>query len=200
LFNRGSEPSISVTPEEGEMQQETREVPTVLRTDGAAGGVPLFEEAYLLYAPRLRRIAYRKYGIQLAEAETLVHDVFTTFFTHADEVNDVWPYLVGAICNAARNHLKRADRTEAIFCTGHPCPAIAREDVGREVEGKLLLAGVFARVGSRCRDLFQRYYVNGETTRMIADALRTTPATVLLRLHQCRKRAVAAYRSMSENA
>ena len=182
------------------MQQETHEVPTAPRTDGAARGVPVFEEVYLLYAPRLRRIAYRKYGIQLAEAETLVHDVFTTFFTHADEVNDVWPYLVGAICNAARNHLKRADRTEAIFCAGEPCPAVARDDVGREVEGKLLLKGVLARVGSRCRDLFQRYYVDGETTRMIADALDTTPGTVAVRLHQCRKRAVEAYQSMTENA
>ena len=181
------------------MQQETSEVPTVLRTDGTAGGVPVFEEAYLLYAPRLRRIAYRKYGIPLADSETLVQDVFTTFFTHADEVNDVWPYLVGAICNAARNHLKRADRTDAIFCALDPCPAIAREDVGREVEGKLLLNGVLARVGGRCRDLFQRYYVNGETTRMIAEALHTTPGTILVRLHQCRKRAVAAYRSMTEN-
>jgi DNA-directed RNA polymerase specialized sigma24 family protein len=143
------------------MQQQTREVPAVPRTDGTASGAPGLEEVYLLYAPRLRRIAYRKYGIQLAEAETLVHDVFTTFFTHADEVHDVWPYLVGAICNAARNHLKRADRTEAIFCDGQPSPAVARDDVGREVEGKLLLEGVLARVGSRCRDLFQRYYVQG---------------------------------------
>jgi RNA polymerase sigma factor (sigma-70 family) len=159
---------------------------------------PVFEEAYLLYAPKLRRIAYRKYGIQLADAEPLVQDVFTTFFTHADEVNAVWPYLVGAICNAARNHLKRADRTDAIFCD-QPCPAVARDDVGREVEGKLLLEGVLARVGSRCRDLIDRYYVNGESTRTIAEALETTPATVAVRLHHCRKRAVSAYQSMTEN-
>lgn len=181
------------------MQQETGEAPSVPRTDGTANGAPVFEEVYLLYAPRLRRIAYRKYGIQLAEAETLVHDVFTSFFTHADEVNDVWPYLVGAICNAAKNHLKRADRTDAIFCGGESRPAVARDDVSREVEVKLLLEGVLARVGSRCRELFQRYYVQGETTRAIAEAMRTTPATVLLRLHQCRKRAVAAHRSMTEN-
>ena len=182
------------------MQQETREVPTVLRSAGAAGGAPVFEEVYQLYAPKLRRIAYRKYGIQLADAEPLVQDVFTSFFTHADEVNNVWPYLVGAICNAARNHLKRADLTDAIFCAGQPCAAVATHDVGRQVEGKLLLEGVLARVGSRCRDLFDRYYVNGETTRTIADALDTTPATVAVRLHHCRKRALSAYGSMTENA
>lgn len=180
------------------MQQEPLDGTPAVRRDETAGGAAVFEEVYLRYAPRLRRIAYRKYGIQLTDAETLVQDVFTTFFTHADEVNEVWPYLVGAICNAARNHLKRADRTDAIFYSGHPCPAVATSDVSREVEGKLLLESVLARVGSRCRDLFQRYYLRGETTRTIAEALRTTPATVLLRLHQCRKRAVAAYRSMTE--
>lgn len=182
------------------MQQETREVPTVVRSAGAAGGVPVFEEVYQLYAPKLRRIAYRKYGIQLADAEPLVQDVFTSFFTHAEEVNDVWPYLVGSICNAARNYLKRADLTDAIFCPGGlPCAAAGGHDVGRQVEGKLLLEGVLARVGSRCRELFDRYYVNGETTRMIADALDTTPATVAVRLYHCRKRALSAFQSMTEN-
>ena len=180
------------------MQQETRTT-AVLRPE-SADGIGAFEEVYLSYAPRLRKIAYRKYGIPMGDAEPLVHDVFASFFTHADEVNDVWPYLVGAICNAARNHLKRADATAALFCTSQPCgDAIARQDVGREVEGKLLLEDVLARVGSRCRELFQRYYVNGETTRTVAEAMHTTPATVLLRLHQCRKRALSAYRSMTEN-
>jgi len=181
------------------MQQETREVSPVLRSSGAAGGAPVFEEVYQLYAPKLRRIAYRKYGIQLTDAEPLVQDVFTSFFTHAEEVNDVWPYLVGSICNAARNYLKRADRTDAIFCAGQRCAAVAEDDVSRQVEGKLLLEGVLARVGSRCRDLIDRYYVNGDSTRVIADALETTPATVAVRLHHCRKRAQSAYRSMTEN-
>jgi len=182
------------------MQQEIRDATALAPSHGAEGG-RAHEEVYLLYAPRLRRIIYRKYGIATADAETLVHDVFASFFTHADEVNDIWPYLVGAICNAARNHLKRADATAALFCGSDPCgAAVAREDVGREVEGRLLLQGVLARVGRRCRELFQRYYLDGETTRMIAEAMSTTPATVLLRLHQCRKRALSAYRSMTENA
>lgn len=181
------------------MQQESRDATAVLRRTSADGAQPV-EEVYLLYAPKLRKIACRKYGIPIADAETLVHDVFASFFTHADEVHDVWPYLVGAICNAARNHRKRAAAAAALFCPGHPCGGVAGQDVGREVEGKLTLEDVFARVGSRCRELFQRYYVSGETTRMIAEALHTTPATVLLRLHQCRKRALSAYRSMTENA
>jgi RNA polymerase sigma factor (sigma-70 family) len=180
--------------------QETRESARARRLATPAEGGGL-EEVYLQYAPRLRRIAFRKYRIPLVDVETLVHDVFTTYFTHADEVRDVWPYLVGAICNAARYHLRRADAADAVFCTDHLTSAPSADDVARTVEGKLLLEWVLARVGSRCRELFQRYYVNGETTRTIAEAMRTTPATVLLRLHECRKRA-QAYRSSTgrENA
>lgn len=41
--------------------------------------VAAFEEAYLRYAPRLQRIAIRRFHIEPAEAEVLVQDVFTTW-------------------------------------------------------------------------------------------------------------------------
>ena len=152
------------------------------------------------FAPLLRKIAVRKFGISPAEAEPLVHDVFATFFVHASDVRAVEPYLIGGICNAARKHLKRADAAaELFFCDDRPCAATPSRDLLREIEQKVLLRGMLARVGCRCRDLFDRYYLNGETTRAIADALNTTPATIHVFLHKCRKRALAAYRSMTEN-
>jgi DNA-directed RNA polymerase specialized sigma24 family protein len=57
---------------------------------------------------------------------------------------------------------------------------------------------MLAGSGSRCRDQFQRYYLNGETTSAIAETMRSTPATVLVFLHKCRKRALAAYRALTE--
>jgi hypothetical protein len=38
----------------------------------------------------------------------LVQDVFTTYFQHAAGVERLEPYLIGAICNASRNYLRRA--------------------------------------------------------------------------------------------
>ena len=61
-----------------------------------------FEEAYLRYAPRLQRIAIRKFRIEAGDAEVLVQDVFTTYFQHAAQVELLEPYLIGAICNASR--------------------------------------------------------------------------------------------------
>jgi DNA-directed RNA polymerase specialized sigma24 family protein len=58
--------------------------------------VAAFEEAYLRYAPRLQRISMARYGIPAADAEVLVQDVFMTYFLHADRVESLERYLVGA--------------------------------------------------------------------------------------------------------
>lgn len=166
---------------------------------GAVTGAPAsFEEAYLHFAPLLRKIAVRKYGIPVAEAEPLVHDVFATYFTNAGDVNDVGPYLIGGICNAARHYLRRADARNAIFCGEDPCGATPTDAILQEVERKLLVRRLLSRVGSRCRDLLRRYYVAGESTRAIADSLHFKPMTVLIGLSKCRKRALEVYREMTE--
>ena len=182
------------------MQQEPREVKYTTRAEPAeAAGPPAsFEEAYLRFAPLLRKIAIGKYGIPLAEAEPLVHDVFATYFTNAGEVNDVGPYLVGGICNAARHYLRRMDARDALFCGDSVCAASPTESILQEVERKLLLRRLLAHVGSRCRDLLHRYYVIGESTNAIATALHFKPMTVLICLSKCRKRALAAYHGTLE--
>lgn len=182
------------------MQQEPCEAQymTPALPGDIAGAPASFEEAYLQFAPLLRKIAVKKYGIPITEAEPLVHDVFATYFTNADDVNEVRPYLVGGICNAARHYLRRVDARDAIFCGEDPCAAVPTESILLEVERKLLLRRLLARIGSRCRDLLQRYYVAGESTRAIAAALHFKPMTVLVCLSKCRKRALAAYHAMME--
>lgn len=182
------------------MQQESRETTRSepVRPGRAAGPPPAFEEAYLQFAPLLRKIAVQKFGIPLVDAEPLVHDVFATYFTNADEVNEVGAYLVGGICNAARYHLRRMSAKDALFCGETPCAAAPTESITQAVERKLLLRRVFGRIGSRCRELLQRYYLQGETTAAIAEALRFKPATILIFLSKCRKRALAEYDAITE--
>lgn len=171
---------------------------TPVRPGQPHGAPAAFEEAYLRFAPLLRKIAVVKFRIPPADAESLVHDVFATYFTNADEVYEVERYLIGGICNASRHYLRRSVATNALFCGETPCAATPGEGIVREVERKILIGRLFARIGSRCRDLLHRYYVNGETTGAIADELNFKPATVLIFLHRCRKRALAAYVSMTE--
>jgi RNA polymerase sigma factor (sigma-70 family) len=171
------------------------------RADVTASAPPLgFEEVYLRYAPALRKIAIRKFNIPAAEAESLVHDVFATYFMHAASVHAIERYLIGAICNASRYYLRRSDAADALFCSETPCMALPDRRLQEEIDRKLLLSRILAGVGRRCRDLLHRYYVNGETSSAIAGAIDSTPATVLVFLHRCRRRALAAYHAMSGRA
>jgi RNA polymerase sigma factor (sigma-70 family) len=160
------------------------------------GAVAAFEEAYLRYAPRLHKIAIRKFGVGPADAEVLVQDVFTTYFQHAADVEALEPYLIGAICNASRNHLRRTIASKAVFCGEEPCPATPDDALIAEVERKRLLAQMLARVGGKCRELLQRFYVNGEGTEALAADLRLTRGTVKVNLFKCRQRAIEAYRAI----
>lgn len=159
----------------------------------------VFEETYLRYAPRLRRVAIAKFQIHPDDADTLVQDVFATFFVHARQVEQVERYLIGAICNASRKHIKRTKPSE-LFCGDYPCAATSGDGVLRRIERKQILSIVFARIGARCRDLLCRFYVNGESTAALAASLDSTPNSISVTLHKCRRRAVDAYRAITEKA
>jgi RNA polymerase sigma factor (sigma-70 family) len=186
------------------MQEPRREVERATSTGPdttAPGGPPAgFEEVYLRYASTLRKIAVRKFRIPLSEAEGLVHDVFATYFMHEASVHAVEPYLVGAICNASRHYLRRSDAADALFCSETPCMAAPDRGLLDEIDRKLLLSRMLAGVGPRCRELLHRYYMNGETSNAIADVIHSTPGTVLVFLHKCRRRALEAYRAMAGRA
>ena len=161
------------------------------------GAPAAFAEAYLRFAPLLRKIAVRKFGIPAADAEPLVHDVFATYLTRSEDVEQLERYLIGGICNASRQYLRRGAAANDLFCGEVPCAATPTESILLEVERKILIGRLFARIGSRCRDILHRYYVNGETTAAIAGDLRFKPATVLIFLSKCRKRALEAYHAMT---
>ncbi len=166
----------------------------------AYGAVAAFEEAYLRYAPRLQRVAISRYGIASTDAEVLVQEVFTTYFQHAADVESLEPYLIGAICNASKNYLRRTIASRAIFCGEEPCPATPGDALLNEVERKQLLAQILARVGGRCRELLRRFYVEGEGTEALADAFGLTRGSVKVTLFKCRQRALEAYRTIMERS
>lgn len=166
----------------------------------AAGNGARFEEAYVRFAPRLRKVAIAKFGIAPDDADGLVQDVFATFFMHAASVDHVERYLIGGICNAARKHLQRRGAADALFCGDDPCEATAGDVLLRQIERKQLLAKVFARIGSRCREMLCRYYLRGESAAAIGQEMELTPGSVAVNLHKCRRRAVDAYRAITEES
>lgn len=171
----------------------------VPQPSGSVANVPAaFEEAYLEFGPRLRKIAIHKFRVPPADAETIVQDVFTTLLMHMASVKAIEPYLIGAICNASRYYWRRTDAADAVFCGETPCAATPDDALAETIERKLTLSRILKRIDCRCRDLLHRYYMNGESIDAIAAALDVKAASVPVFLHQCRRRALAAYRSLTE--
>ncbi len=164
--------------------------------DVRAAAAEAADELYTAHAPLLRYIAVTKFHVPRADADALVHDVFTTFFARSNDVRSPRPYLIGAICNAARHYWRERKTEEEAL--GQVDFGIGQHDE-QLVDGlsrKLLLATTLSRIGSKCRDLLCRYYLEGESTVAIAERRSTTTDYILFLLHRCRKRAREIVRSL----
>jgi RNA polymerase sigma factor (sigma-70 family) len=164
------------------------------------GEVTAFEEAYLRYAPRLQRIAMARFGIPAQDAEVLVQDVFFTYFQHRHEVESLERYLVGGICNASRNFLRKATTSRALFCDQEPYAATEVDELLNELERKRLLAQMLDRISGRCREMLHRFYINDEGTDIIAAELGLARGSVKVLMFKCRQRALDAYRTLMERS
>lgn len=145
---------------------------------------------YLEYAPILRRIAIRKFAVPVADVDGLVHDVFATYLTNPAVVRNPRTYLIGGICNAAREYWRERGREVSLEEAENP---IVPAETFDGLSERLTVAATVARLRSRCRDLLQRRYFDDEATESIAAAIDTTPRNVLYLLHICRARARKIY-------
>jgi RNA polymerase sigma factor (sigma-70 family) len=154
------------------------------------------DDLYTAHAPLLRYIAIAKFHVPRADAEALVHDVFATYFARSHAVRSPRPYLIGAICNASRHYWRARKNEEAALCQVDLAIAHHDEHLVDGLSRKLLLATTLSRIGSKCRELLSRYYLEGESTIAIAEGRSTTTDYILFLLHRCRKRAREIVRSL----
>lgn len=157
-----------------------------------------FDEIYLTHAPLLRKIAVSRFGIPPSDADPLVHDVFATFLANAGGVRgDVRRYLVGGICNAARNFWRAREADRRLFSDDSLCDAVEGSGSFDDIAALQLVARTLARLSPRCREALERYYLHDDDTPTIACALGTSSSNVNYLMHVCRKRARAIYHELS---
>jgi RNA polymerase sigma factor (sigma-70 family) len=154
------------------------------------------DDLYTLHAPLLRYIAIQKFRVPRQDADALVHDVFATYLANPTTVRSPRPYLIGAICNAARHYWRERKNEEAALSRADVALPPDNELIVDALGRKLLVATTLSRIGSKCRDLLRRYYVDGESSAAIASSRETTSDYVLFLLHRCRKSARAIVRSL----
>lgn len=161
-----------------------------------ASNAETFDLLYAGYSRLLRGVAMRKFGVSREDSDDLVQDVFATFLANPAGVRDLHAYLIGAICNAARQHRRRGEA--APFCEEMPvsCAAAASDDVAESVIQSLVIDATLARLGASCRDTLQRFYIEGESALSIASARDTTANYIFRLLNYCRNRARAIYEEL----
>lgn len=158
------------------------------------------ERAYVEHALLLRRIAVRKFGVPEEEAECLVHDIFIACLVRPPGVrSNLRSYLIAAICNASRNYWRSKRVREGSNDSGgvSEAPVVLEDGFVEGLSLRMMIGATLARLGSRCREVLRRYYLEEEETHSIAAAIDTTAANVNYLMHVCRKKARRIYEEIS---
>jgi RNA polymerase sigma factor (sigma-70 family) len=157
---------------------------------------------YVEHELLLRHIAINNFSVPEDDAKALVHDIFITYLAHPAGVRgDVRAYLVGAICNACRNYRRSKLSERRVMASdesfAEPAAPEAEPQVIAAVRRTLERAVALGKLDAPCFEVLCRRYLHDEDTDTIAEALQTSRRNVHYRLHVCRKRARAAYESIS---
>lgn len=129
-----------------------------------------YEENYDL----LVGIAVDRFRISHADAETLVQEIFLELLLHASRIRDRRAWLIGAVYNASKDYLRRAQRMEPLPERG-PDPADPRyARVEEQWPAELAAREAFARLTPRCQLALRLRYIEGHTIPSIASLLDTT--------------------------
>ena len=138
-------------------------------------------------------IAVSRFGISQTDAEALAHEVFLELLIQASRIRDRRAWLIGAIYNASKNHLRRAKRTEPLPDEG-PEPADPRyARVGEQWPAELAAREAFACLTPRCQLALRLRYFEGYTVPEMAKILDTTKRYATNLIMRCIEQAKKRY-------
>ena len=155
-----------------------------------------FEELYLQIAPLLRVLAHRRFRVPREDAGALVNDVFINYLRDPAQVRDARQYLVGATCNASRAYWRRQTAHDGRFAP-LDAPHGSEDPTFESLAVTLAVGTMLTQLGTNCRDVLRRAYVDDQPAAVIAEELDTTAGAIRVRLHKCRKRAQKIFCSIT---
>ncbi len=158
-----------------------------------SGGPPDFAAVYEQHFPLLVGTARWKFGVSETDAETLAHEVFLDYLTKFDTIIDLRAWLVGAICNASRYHLRRQERTTALPTDGMETADPRYDRVCEVWTDQLAARQAFACLTPRCQLALKLRYLEGYSVPEIADSLGTSKKYAQKLVTNCLKQAQRRY-------
>jgi RNA polymerase sigma factor (sigma-70 family) len=153
-----------------------------------SGGDDAFEALYAEYGLLLRSIAMRRYGIPPDDAEALVHDTFVAYLERHTKINELKPWLMGAVSNGCKHYWRDRKRESPLPDDYEETADPAAEKMADDWAWRITVARLVARLGEQCRETLKRYYWRDESKETIAATLSLSPGYVLHLLSSCRQR------------
>jgi RNA polymerase sigma factor (sigma-70 family) len=159
-----------------------------------------FADIYHQHARLLRLIAVRDFRVPFGDAESIVHDIFTRYFTNPGVVRgELTPYFRGAVRNECLEYWRHNARERSVFCDteGEGSEVGDEGSLAETIALRLALAETLARLRPRCREALQRFHFEGKSMLDVAAEMGIAPLYVRQLLHHCRKAARAVFESIT---
>jgi RNA polymerase sigma factor (sigma-70 family) len=153
-----------------------------------------FGAIYEQHFPLLVGTAVERFQICETDAQTLAHEVFLAYFLKSSEVLDCHSWLVGAICNASREYLRKRALHVALSeeFAERPDPRLSR--VGETLPDQLAARQAFSCVTPRCQLALRLRYLEGYSFPEIAEEIGATIRYAQKLVDRCLRQAHERYR------
>jgi RNA polymerase sigma factor (sigma-70 family) len=153
-----------------------------------------FEAVYGQYFGLLAQIATFKFQVPDTEAETLAHDVLLGYLRKSETVNELRPWLIGAICYASRHYWRLNGRIldgETDAGLDRVDPASAR--ILDSLPDQLAAREALECVSPRCQEVLHMRYFEGMTIAEVATRLGVKTKYAQKLITKCLRRAEKLY-------
>lgn len=157
-----------------------------------------FDAVYDEHIHLLVGVGVERFHIPEMDAQTLAHEVFLAYFLKAEDVRDPRAWLLAAMCNAARHHLRAQARHVELppQITEEPDPRFRRmSDI---LPDQLAAREAFSCVTPRCQLALRLRYLEGYSIPELAAELHTTPKYAQNLVSRCLRQAHDRYTSKGE--
>jgi RNA polymerase sigma factor (sigma-70 family) len=153
-----------------------------------------FEAVYGQYFDLLAQIAVFKFQVPDSEAETLVHDVLMSYLRKSQDIIDLRPWLIGAICHASRHYWRLNGRTVG----ADPELELDRVDPASlrildSLPDQLAAREALDCLAPRCREILHMRYFEGCTVAEVATRLGVKTKYAQKLITKCLRRAERLY-------
>ncbi|HVG25950.1 MAG TPA: sigma-70 family RNA polymerase sigma factor [Thermoanaerobaculia bacterium] len=153
-----------------------------------------FEAIYEQYFPLLAQIAVFKFQVPDTDAEALVHDVLISYLRKSEDILDLRPWLIGAICYASRHYWRLNGRTsgaESEVAGDRVDPASLR--ILDSLPDQLAAREALECLQPRYREILHMRYFEGCTVAEVASRLGVKTKYAQKLITKCLRRAERLY-------